>query len=95
MLVSAAVALAEEESLISSGALNSTSDLAIATRGVSGYVIVAAVITVVILVVFIVLRVCNIGALNLFIKGFLSIVSCESTVVAFMNTKRSGSILSD
>jgi len=75
VLISAAVALAEEESLVSSGALNSTSELAIATRGVSGFVIAAAVITVVVLIVFIVLRVCNIGALNLVIKVFLAIVS--------------------
>ena len=98
MLVSAAVVVVEEESLISSGALDIISNLAIATRGVSRYVIVAAVITVVILVVFIILRVCNIGALNWFIKGFLSIVSfisCGSIAVAYINTTRSNSILYD
>ena len=74
-LVSVAVALGEEESLGSSDALNSTSELVSATRGVAGYVIVLTIVAIVLLGVFILLRVCNIGALNLFIKAYLSIVS--------------------
>ncbi len=74
-LISAAIALAEEESQVSDGLLNSTSEVVMGTRGSCGLVIVISVLTAVLLSVFIVLRVCNIGALNLFIKAFLSIVS--------------------
>ncbi len=74
-LISAVIALAEEESLVSDGLLNPVSEVVMGTRGSCGLVIAVSVLTAVLLSVFIVLRVCNIGALNLFIKAFLSIVS--------------------
>lgn len=78
-LIAAAVALAMTGEVEVGTVLDNNrtvSDAMIAgTNGISGFILAFSVLSIILLILFIVLRICNIGAFNLVIKAFLGVVS--------------------
>lgn len=77
---------ADSDSLMGSGAdANGTTDAVTLSevQGSAGFVIAIAIVAMLLMILLIVVRICNIGLINLKINVFLIIVSWNYTVAGF------------
>ena len=70
---------------------NSTTDAVTQSevQGSAGFVIAIAIVAMLLMILLVVVRICNIGLINLKINVFLIIVSCSTLLALLATTRRS------